>query len=61
MNTPYSKNGTCCICGGEYTNYGNNPDPIVVDNTGELRCCWKCDWEKVIPARIAMAKGERNK
>ncbi len=60
MNEHYSENGTCCICGGEYTNYGCNPDPVVIDSSGALRCCLKCNWEEVIPARIAMDRAERS-
>ena len=38
----------CCICGQEIEGYGNNPWPVKED--GE--CCDKCNYEKVIPARI---------
>ena len=30
---------TCCICGCEFTGYGNNPFPL--SNTG--RCCDECN------------------
>lgn len=39
---------TCCICGEKIEGWGNNPWPIKED--GE--CCDKCNYEKVIPARI---------
>ena len=41
----------CCLCGGFFSGYGNNPDPL-----GKLpeRCCNACDNSKVIPARLAM-------
>lgn len=38
----------CCICGKEFTGYGNNPDPVKLYG----RCCDECDWSFVIPARI---------
>jgi len=37
--------GTCCICGGEFENYGNNPSPIYT--TECTRCCAVCDFEYV--------------
>ena len=40
--------GKCCFCGGEYTMYGNNPDPVCTDP--KASCCDKCDWEIVLPA-----------
>ena len=40
----------CCICGDTYVGLGNNPEPIK----SEGRCCGKCNYEKVIPARIAL-------
>ncbi len=51
MKTIYQMNGTCCICGDTYTLGGNNPDPVVIDDSGTLRCCNKCNMEKAIPAR----------
>lgn len=41
--------GVCCLCGGEYTEYGNNPDPVCT--IPNARCCHKCNWERVLPAR----------
>ena len=38
---------TCCLCGGEFEGYGNNPAPLK--DSGE--CCDRCNAEKVIPAR----------
>lgn len=43
----YKEEGTCSICGGTYTHWGNNAYPI---NNG--RCCDTCDLLDVIPARI---------
>ena len=44
----------CCICGKEFTGYGNNPYPVCED--GE--CCDKCNEEKVLPIRLKKIKGE---
>jgi hypothetical protein len=43
----------CCICGKEFTGWGNDPWPVKED--GE--CCMACNYEHVVPARIR----ERNK
>lgn len=40
----------CCICGKEFTGYGNNPEPVKESGV----CCDECNADKVIPARIAM-------
>lgn len=37
----------CCICGEEYTGYGNNAEPYK-----EGRCCDKCNRKFVIPSRL---------
>lgn len=47
------KEGTCCLCGGRFEHYGNNPWPLADDE--DDRCCDKCDAEKVIPARFLYA------
>jgi hypothetical protein len=39
--------GECSICGGLYTDYGHNAQPV---NDG--RCCVECNSSVVIPARI---------
>ena len=39
---------TCCICGKEFTGYGNNPDPVKSDG----KCCDNCNRDVVIPARM---------
>lgn len=41
---------TCCICGKEYTGYGNNPEPVRISG----RCCNDCNEKRVIPARMLM-------
>ena len=43
---------TCCICGKEFTGYGNNPSPIM-DNG---KCCDECDRTIVKPARILFGR-----
>ena len=53
----------CCICGGEFTGWGNNPEPVVQvmtedfeeildDNGKALSCCNGCNSSRVIPARM---------
>lgn len=44
------KKFTCCICGKEVIEYGNNPYPIKEEG----RCCSKCNFEKVLPMRISL-------
>lgn len=41
---------TCCICGKEFTGWGNNPDPIKKSG----RCCDACNAEVVIPVRLGI-------
>ena len=43
----YNENGTCCICGKEYTHWGNNALPV-----SDGRCCDVCNDTVIIPARI---------
>jgi len=52
----------CCICGKEFTGYGNNPDGAIwrteegdlesKDFGPEDRCCDDCNSRYVIPGRI---------
>ena len=44
------KQGKCCICGQNYLGYGNNPWPLK----DEGECCDKCNWFRVIPARLGI-------
>ena len=39
----------CCICGKEFTGYGNNPWPVMTAG----KCCDTCNFETVLPARLA--------
>ena len=41
-------NKTCCICGKEFTGYGNNPSPVKEKG----RCCDECNATVVIPKRL---------
>ena len=51
----------CCICGADMPtiHHTNNPSPLTPNTTAKMaleeqlphRCCSKCTWEKVIPAR----------
>ena len=43
----------CCICGKEYTGYGNNAEPYK-----EGRCCDDCNEKFVIPDRLKNSKNE---
>ena len=43
----YKETGKCCICGKEYTHYGNNALPIK-----DGRCCDECNSTVVMEARI---------
>jgi hypothetical protein len=38
----------CCLCNEIVNEFGNNAEPLIEDGI----CCNKCNWEKVIPARI---------
>ena len=43
------ENGKCCICKEFLSNpYGNNPEPVRKRG----KCCDKCNYDKVIPARM---------
>ena len=46
----------CCLCGGEFEGYGNDPTPLK--ESGE--CCDRCNAEKVLTARCEalLASGE---
>lgn len=42
----YKKEGKCCLCGGTYTHWGNNPWPL--SNNPNDRCCDECNMDVVI-------------
>lgn len=41
----------CVLCGENFGEYGNNPDPCADIESGV--CCDRCNMTKVIPARCA--------
>lgn len=43
------KKYTCCLCGGKFEGYGNNPYPLAGG-----RCCNACDCNYVVPVRELM-------
>lgn len=45
------REGTCCLCGGRYTDHGNNPQPLAEPPE---RCCHTCNRDRVIPARLGI-------
>jgi len=47
------KNQTCVICQKEFTEWGNNPEPIK--NFNEGKCCNSCNNDIVIPYRIYLS------
>lgn len=55
MNNEVKK---CCICGMNFTGWGNNPWPVVKDE--DATCCDDCDAMYVIPARIKEMFGDKN-
>lgn len=58
----------CCICGKEIKDCGNNPlgaldeNREIIEWRGEDRCCDECNFERVVPGRLALlrrGKGNR--
>jgi hypothetical protein len=41
----------CCFCGADFGRWGHNPAPLMDGTTNA--CCDKCNFTKVIPARLA--------
>lgn len=52
----YPEIGACCLCGGTYLHFGNNPSPLCDEDDDSSRCCDACNWRKVIPARSRQAE-----
>lgn len=47
----------CCICGREFTEWGNNPWPVKEDGV----CCRACSFGVVLPKRMELRnKQEKN-
>lgn len=40
----------CCMCGYELDGYGNNPEPLALQDNE--RCCDVCNGKYVLPARM---------
>jgi hypothetical protein len=38
----------CVLCGGRFSEWGNNPEPLAQKG----QCCDNCNRTKVIPARL---------
>lgn len=47
----------CCICGKKFTGWGNNPWPVIEDDSA--RCCDDCNAEIVVPARMRQMFGRK--
>ena len=47
---PEGETKTCCICEQDFTEWGNNPEPIKPFEEG--KCCNTCNDIYVIPARM---------
>lgn len=46
----------CCICGGTFLGYGNNPAPVKTEGV----CCDYCNARVVIPTRILLKNLKEN-
>lgn len=44
-----ASNFTCCLCGGKFEGFGNNPYPLV-----GKKCCNLCNSNFVVPIRERM-------
>ncbi len=53
----YKETGICCICGKEYTHWGNNPWPVS-ENVND-RCCDDCNFSVVLAARLGLMNKEK--
>lgn len=47
----------CCICGKTFSGFGNNPAPVKDNGV----CCYECNGNVVIPARIKATYSEKKK
>ena len=45
----------CCICGDEFSEYGNNPEPL---GRWPDRCCNDCNNRFVIPVRVMFGRDD---
>ncbi|MBQ7210519.1 MAG: hypothetical protein IJS05_06465 [Paludibacteraceae bacterium] len=51
-----SKNLRCCICHKTIDGHGHDPIPVMASG----KCCDRCQYQAVIPARIRLAKQRRD-
>ena len=49
----------CCICHKIFTDWGNDPWPVVKDD--DARCCDACNDRVVLAARLAQMFSKENK
>lgn len=56
MEMPKTKKNVCCICGKEFSEHGNNPEPVKPYEEGQ--CCDKCNMNVVIPERLRAIYGK---
>lgn len=51
----------CCICEKEFSGFGNNPYPVIVNSgDGDFQyCCDRCNLQIVVPFRIQIAEAIR--
>jgi len=47
----------CCICGKQFSEWGNNPAPVKMEGW----CCDYCNWNVVVPARLIRLRMIENK
>ena len=45
----------CCICGQDFSGYGNNPYPLCHKDDYESRCCNDCDMIVINARRLQMS------
>lgn len=48
---------TCCLCGEEVREFGNNPFPLKRKHpfpNGSGRCCDRCNASYVVPIRLIL-------
>jgi len=50
----------CCICHKIFTDWGNDPWPVVKDDD-DARCCDACNDRVVLAARLAQMFSKENK
>jgi hypothetical protein len=46
----------CCLCGEDFLEYGNNPEPFCA-GMDDPRCCDDCNDRFVVPVRMILGRG----